>query len=125
MADSFDGSNHINIQPGDVNIPVHLKLNPTSASTRNDGSIPYGSSVQSVTFTAHHSESGLSATSAIFSSSSEAGPSGNTVVAYLEYDSTLPTGLYDLTAKVVFTISGSSLLATREYDLNRVYVTDR
>ena len=125
MSDSFGGSNRINIQPGDVNIPVHLKLNPASASTRNDGSIPYGSSVQSVTFTAHHSESGLSATSAIFASSSEAGASSNVVVTYLKYDSTLPNGLYDLTAHVVFTISGSSLLATREYDLNRVYVMDR
>jgi len=120
MADSYDGTRHVELQPGDVNIPVFLKLNACSASTANDGSIPYGSTVVSATVTCFH-RNGTSST-ALISGSTE---SGNTVVVYLSYSTAVPTGRHDLTAKVTLSLSGWSANMVREFDLNRIFVKDR
>ena len=48
MSDHFQGTDHIELQPNDQNIPVRMKFKAASASTKNDGSMPYGSTVASV-----------------------------------------------------------------------------
>jgi len=117
MTDSFKGTEYINIQPGDSNVPVSLRLVAATNSTSNDGSMPYGSTVVSSSMSAK-TAAGVATTDLITSSTE----SGNTVIAYLSYSSDLVKGLHNITAKVTMSISGSILNMTREYDLNRIYV---
>jgi len=120
-ADDFQGSDYICIQPGDSFVPVALKLNAASASTANDGSMPYGSSVVSSTMSAHH-EDGTDATTTLITASTE---SGNTIYGYLGYSTTLISGWYHITAKVTISVSGRSTNMVREFDLDRIRVKDK
>ena len=120
MADDFTGSGHVTLQPGDVNVPVAEKFNPASASTNNDGAIPYGSTLSSVTFTCFH-EDGTSSTALITSSR----VSGNSAYAYLSYSTAVSDGVHHLTATAIFSLSGVASSMTREFDLNRIYVKDK
>ena len=125
MADSFKGNRKVDINPGDINVPLHMRLNPASASTANDGAIPYGSTVNSASFTAHNAETNSSST-AILTNTSEAGvSSSNVIVTFVSYSTTLSEGLYHITATVACSLSGSTVLMTREFDFNRVYMKDR
>jgi len=120
MADSFKGSEKIDIQPGDANVPLQMRLNPASGSTKNDGAIPYGSTVATATFKVHNAESNSSST-ALLSNTSEAGvSSSNVIIAYFSYSSTLREGLYHVTATVGCSLSGSTVLMYREFDYNRI-----
>jgi hypothetical protein len=121
MPDNFQGSNYTVIQRGDVNVPVRLRLKACSASTKNDGSMPYGSSVISSTCSSHWGQNGAATTSLIASATE----SGNTIVTYLSYSSDLKKGAYHLTAKVTVTLSGTTEVMTREYDLDRIFIKDR
>lgn len=120
-SDDFQGSDYIAIQPSDSFVPIGLKLNAASASTANDGSMPYGSSVVSSTISAHH-ENGTDATTTLITASTE---SGNTIYVYLSYSTALTAGWYHLTAKVTVTVSGRSTNMVREFDLNRIRVKDK
>lgn len=122
IMDAFKGSNRVDIQPGTVNKPIWLRLKAATASTKNDGSMPYGSTVVSSSVSAHYAPTGVSYTTSLVASSTE---SGNTIVAYLSYSTALPKGLYHLTAKVTMSLSGVSTHYVEEYDLNRVVVKDR
>jgi hypothetical protein len=127
MADSFKGSDKIDIQPGDANVPLQMRLNPASGSTKNDGAIPYGSTVATATFKVHYAETNSSATG-LLSNTSEAGvSSSNVIIAYFSYSSstTLASGLYHVTATVGCSLSGSTVLMYREFDFNRIYKKDR
>jgi len=120
--DSFKGTGKVDVQPGTVNKPIFLRLKAASASTKNDGSMPYGSSVVSSTVSAHYAQTGADYSTTLITLSTE---SGNTIVAYLSYSSALPTGLYHVTASVTMALTGSTALFTDEYDFNRVWVRDR
>ena len=125
MADSFQGTDKIDIQPGDVNVPLRLRLKAASASTANDGSIPYGSTINSVSFVPYYVETNSSSTKLIGSSTESGISSSNNVIVYMSYSSDLNDGLYKMTAKAVCSVSGSTLLMTREFDYSRIFVKDR
>ena len=120
MSDSFQGTEHIDVQPGDVYMPIRLKLNPASATTAVDGSIPYGSTLVSATVTAHN-EAGTATTHLVAKTTEN----GNAIIAYLSYSTNLSNGIYHLTARATISISGSTVNMVREFDLNRIYVKDR
>ena len=126
MADSFQGTDSITLQPGDINVPVYLRLVACSASTKNDGSMPYGSTVISAVVNIHRGAGGADATTYLVDSSTEI---ANTIIAYLTYDSNSTgwgeNGLYNLTATVTMDLDGAAFNMTREYDLNRIYVRDK
>ena len=125
MADSFKGSDKIDIQPGDANVPLQMRLNPASGSTKNDGAIPYESTVASATFKVHNAETNSSST-ALLSNTSEAGvSSSNVIIAYFSHSSSLASGLYHVTATVGCSLSGSTALMYREFDYNRISLKDR
>ena len=66
MADNFQGDKHIDLEPGDANVAVRFKFNAASASTANDGAIPYGSMLTNSTIHAHkHSDTGISVSTKI------------------------------------------------------------
>ena len=122
MADSFKGTGRTDIQPGTVNKPVYMRLKAASASTKNDGSMPFGSTVISSILTAHHGRSGVDYTSDLIASATE---SGNTIIAYLSYSSDMPRGTYHLTATVTMSLSGASTTFSQQFDLNRIENKDR
>lgn len=123
MADDFKGSNHIDLEPGDANVPVKFKFKAASASTANDGAIPYGSTLASSTVHAHlHSDTGIAVSTQLVTSRAL---SSNSVVAYLTHTTTIVDGLYDLTMVNTYSLSGSTLVMTRQHDFDRVFVRNR
>ncbi len=123
MSDNF-GDGHINIQPGDSNVPFHFKLTVCSSSSKNDGAMPYGSSVTSFAVTAHPQD-GTVSYSKLISESSKAGSDGTDLITKLCYNTTLLAGIYHLKFVVVGKLGGESTAFKREFDFNRVYVKDR
>lgn len=121
--DAFQGSDHVDIQPGDVNVPINFKFNAASASTANDGSIPYGSTLVASTIHAHrHDDTSFDASTMLVNSRAL---SSNNVIAYLQYSTKMPDGLYDVVAKCDFSLSGSTLVMTRQRDFDRIYVKNK
>jgi len=121
MADDFQGDNYLTIQPGDANVPVKFRFVAASASTANDGSMPYGSTVMSSSCTAHNKD-GISVTTKLIAATTQ---SVNTVIVYLNYNSTLANGEYHLTVKPTFSLVGSTRNMTREFDYNRIQVRNK
>jgi hypothetical protein len=124
MADSFKGTGRTDIQPGTINKPVYLRLNAASASTVNDGSMPYGSSVVSAVVTIRHGRTRTDYSTTLIAKSTEI---GNTIIAYLSHPEAststgVPEGLYDLKATVKMTLAGASTFYSEDYLLERIYV---
>ncbi len=118
MVDDFRDGGYITLRLGSSNVPIWMKFNPASASTKNDGSIPFGSTLISATATVTNYETGVASSSMIDTVTT----SSNMVVAYVDYSTGLLPGLYYLTATVIFSISGSALELSRPFDLERIYL---
>src|SRR3972149_6127580 len=112
MTGHFNGNVFIELQPGDINYPVRFRFNAASASTKNDGAMPYGSTVKTVVTTIKD-DKGVNATSFLLSSSSI---STNTVILYLKYSTSVVNGRYTITSKINFSLLGSTRIATKEFD---------
>lgn len=117
MADAFKDQDYIVLQSG-ANIPLQFKFNACSGSTKNDGAIPYGSTLASSTILAYDEQGNAISTSLVTSR----GLSSNIVTAYLTYTSTFVDGLYKLTLKNTYSLSGSTLVMSREHDFERILV---
>lgn len=123
MGDSFKGSDHVDLQPGDVNVPLGFRFNPCSASTANDGAIPYGSTLASSTWSVHlHDNTGVTASTMVVAVSVS---SERMVTAYATWSSGFIEGLYDVVVQPTFSLSGSTRVMTRQYDFDRVYLRNR
>ena len=120
MSDHFQGSGHVELQPGDINYPIRFKFVAASASTNNDGSMPFGSTVSSVVSTMKDSK-GVDATTSLISSSAL---SGNDVIVYVSHSTMVSDGRYTLTAKVNFSLAGSTRIFIKEFDFRRVFLRD-
>lgn len=112
MTDSFKGSDLITLQPNDVNVPYAFVFTVCSATTANDGAIPYGQTVSSATVTAH-TEAGVTATSDIILASSH---TSYTTTVWLTYPTTLGAGRYHLQIVLYMTATSDSM----EFDFKRV-----
>lgn len=124
MEDSFKGTNYITLQPGDTSVPVKFKFKPATASTLNDGVIPYGSTVKGTTWikVREINATTSSASTALIVTKSQ---SSNVVTIFLRHSSTLTGGLYQLTFKANVSISGSTRIMRRQFDFNRIYLKSR
>lgn len=118
MADDFKTGGHITLRPGDSNVPIWLRFNPASASTKNDGAVPYGSTIHSYTVTAKNYETGISSTIMVDSVTA----SSKSVCVYVDYSTALNPGLYQLTATVTWALSGTTARMSRPFDLERIYL---
>ena len=116
--DNAQGSDFSILQPGDTNVPISLKLKAASASTANDGSMPYGSTLVSSSWVAYD-PSGVACTSNIVITSSF---SSNINKVFLTYSTALVNGMHKLTCKATVSVVGSSRLMKREFDLKRIMV---
>jgi hypothetical protein len=122
MGDGFQGSEHVDIQPGAVNVPVSMRFRVSTGSTANTGAVPYGSTLVSSTVIAHlHDDTSVNGNAMVTATSF----SSQIVTAYLSHSTTLVAGLYDLVAVTVFDLSGTTRQMTRRYDFDRVYVGNR
>jgi hypothetical protein len=114
----FKGSDHIKIQVGDANVAHKFKFKPCTGSTKNDGTIPYGSTLASSTILAYNEQGTAVSTSLAVARSL----SSNIVTVYLSHSTAFTDGVYKLTFNNTFSLSGSTRVMSKEYDYNRVYV---
>lgn len=112
VTDYFKGSDSIILQPNDVEVPYNFIFTVCSASTKNDGALPFGETISSVAVTAH-TEAGVSATTDIIAFSTWASFTEN---LRLSYPTTAGAGRYHLT----FVVALSNTSETIEFDFNRV-----
>jgi len=124
MADDFQGSHYVQLQPGDSNVPYNFKFTACTASTANDGAIPYGATMHKLQrIRAHEVNSTHESTQPIAS----AVLSSNTVTAYLSWTTVgISRGMYHFTLKLTAVIGGSTVISlTRNYDFDRVVMRDK
>jgi len=117
----FEGSKSIILQPGDAAIPYTFEWTVCSASTGNDGGIPYGHSLSSVVSSVHH-EDGTVLSTAIISASSV---TNNVLTIWLSYPTctgTIFTGRHHM--EFLATISDGTTTYIKEFDFNRLILGD-
>lgn len=121
--DSIKGTKFVEIQPGSSNVPIALRFVPASASTANDGSIPYGSTLISATWKYYSPGITTAATSDLITDNNRV--SSNIAYAYLTWSSDLAKGLHKITCTAKFSLSGISSDLQMEFDANRVWVKNK
>lgn len=113
----FEGSKPIFLQPSDARVPYAFEYTVCSATTANDGGLPFGHTISSI-ITAIHREDGTVMTTDILASSSA---TGQVHTVLLSYPTTAGvTGKYHMTFKA--TISDGTTTYVREFDFNRLIV---
>jgi len=113
----FDGHKPIILQPNDNSIQYQFGFSACSATTANDGSIPYGLSISNSSVSCHR-EDGTICTTGIIANSSHTGWVTSVLLSY-PTSSGAQTGRYHLTFKL--TLSDASI---KEFDFNRLLVRD-
>ena len=113
----FEGFKSIILQPGDHEVPKQWEFTVCSASTANDGALPFGHSISSVVTTIHR-EDGTDVTVNILSTSS---CTGNILTTWLQYTTSTGTGVlgkHHMTFRA--TITDGTTTYTNEFDFNRL-----
>ena len=110
MTDHFTGSTDISLQPNDLDIPYSFRFRTCTSAGANNGIIPYGETVSSITTTAWNS-SGVNVTSNMIKSATVFTVSTGILVVPLSYPGT--EGDYSLRF-VVALESGSTIEADFE-----------
>ena len=123
MADSFQGSDYIEIKPGDTNIPYSFAVTVATSSTLNDGALPYNSTVCTATVTAH-SEDGIAiAAGDLIHAATDMSFSSNVIIPRLTYSSSIGAGLYHLKFLVTASINATTSEVMKTIlSFNRLYV---
>jgi len=128
MADSFQGSGKIILQPGDTNIPFNFNFKVATSSNVNDGAIPYGSTLTSVTATAHRVDGVAVDAGNLIQAATDFIYSSNMVMIPLTYSTQLQTtelggGLYHIEIKAdISRLGQTSDNFIRQFDFDRVEV---
>lgn len=119
MADSFSGTDSFSLQPGDSNVPLVFRFKSATASTLNNGSLPYNSSLVSVTKCFTKFANGGTSSTAMLKTKSL---SSNKVQVYFQYTTALPQGQHYLTMKLRIDIGTTT--AERQFDFKRIYMKE-
>ena len=123
MADDFQGSDYIDLEPGSSNVPYRFNITVASSSKKNDGHLPYGSTLHTSTARAHHSGGSTAGTTALISSVSV---SSQDVIVTMNYTSELSAGLYHMRLNITASVQGSTATPLRKHlDFDRIYLKDR
>lgn len=113
---SIKGTSKILLQPGTTKYALSIEVTVCSSATANDGFIPYGTVVSSVTAKVYD-EDGVDVSSEMITIGATV--TDNVVSIGLSYPSTSGPGLYKLT--IIATLSSG---ATMEIDYNRIQALD-
>jgi hypothetical protein len=121
--DHFQGTGTINLQPGSSNVPYRFNVTVASSSRKNDGAIPYGSTVCAFTISEHPARHpNVSSTLICVTKSIDK----NELVPRFSWTTAVNRGHYHLTFKVTATVNGSTVTPmVRHFDFDRIYVKDR
>ena len=125
MADDFNGSHYIQLQPGDSNVPYSFKFIACSATTANDGAIPTGATMHKLQrVRCHEANSTQESTKPIASASL----TSNTVTAYLSWTTEgISRGVRHLNIRATAVLGGvtTNVSLTRNYDFDRIVMRDK
>lgn len=120
--DSFVGTGTINLQRGTSNVPYRFKITVATSSNKNDGALPYGSTVHSFTILASPMNSTVSSTQFIQTKSQ----SSNELVTNLTWTTQIKPGIYRMEFKVTASVAHSTVSPLRrQFDFARVYLKER
>lgn len=114
MGDNFQGRKRISLQPNDSAVPYTFTINVCSSTTANDGFIPYGTVVSSVSVKAYNA-SGTDITDTMIEGTPTV--SNNVVTVNLNYPGA--TGEYKLT--FILTLDSGAVI---EADFTRIDAED-
>ena len=115
MADNFQGTKTINLQPSDSAVPYTFTYSVCSSATANDGSLPFGTLISTADVKAFD-ENGADVTTEIVHNDSNT----TTVVSVaLKYPATSKEGRYSL--EIVLTLDNGAVMET---DFVRVFAKD-
>ena len=122
MVDRFQGDDHITIRPWTSNVPSYFQVTVASSSSKNDGGLPYGSTVCSFDIKVSHKSGSTVNTSGLVGNSSL---NGNIIMARLNYSTHLSEGIYHLDFVVTASVGGSTDVPLKKpFSFERVYVKD-
>lgn len=113
----FQGTSFIILQPHDRSVPYRFTLTECSDPKSNDGSIPYGASIDSLVVTVTKLRSTVDVTEHLISGTAF---NGNEITLALTYPTALGDGIYCATFVVTFN-SG----ITMEFKFNRIKAQTR
>ena len=124
MPDKFKGSGSITLYPGDINVPIGLRFPPATGSTKNDGAVPFGSTIVSSSALITYLDGGGTGSTVLLSTAPNVSASSHTVTVFITHSTSAPynKGLYSVVATVTWALSGSTRQMTRPFDLDRVFV---
>ncbi len=113
---NFEGTKPIFLQPYDAKVPYSFEYTVCSATTANDGTLPYSHTLSSVVTSVHREDAEIAD---IISASSV---TGQVHTIWITYPATVPvyTGRYHLTFKA--TVSDGTTTYVKEFDFNRLIV---
>ena len=114
----FEGTKPIFLQPSDARVPYAFEYTVCSATTANDGFLPYGHTLSSVVTSVHREDATVQTTAILATSSA----TGQVHTVFLSYPTSVGavTGKYHMT--FVATISDGTTTYVRELDFNRLIV---
>lgn len=122
MADDFQGTGKINLQPGSSNVPYRFTVTVATSSTLNNGMLPYDSTMCSYTVSEHPVGSTVSSTELIVNKSLD----GNDMVLRMTWTTALNPGHYQLEFKIVASVLSSTATPLKKnLDFARVYLKRR
>ena len=122
MADDFQGTGRINLQPGSSNVPYRFRVTVATSSQKNDGMLPYNSSM--VSYTVSEKQMGTTASSTYMTVTKSL--DGNEMVLRMTWTTQINSGHYALEFNIVATVSGSTATPLKkQLDFDRVYLKRR
>jgi len=122
MADDFQGTGKINLQPGSSNVPYRFRVTVATSSQKNDGMLPYGSTMMSYTVREKQMGTTVSSSKMVVTKSLD----GNEMVLRMTWTTQINPGHYGLEFNILATVSGSTLNPLKkQLDFNRVYLKRR
>ncbi len=120
----FEGTKTVILQPNDNGVPYQYEFTVCSASTANDGTLPFGHTISSIAVSAHKID-GTDVTAALIKASSYSSGSGDFVeTVWLKYSTStgIVTGKHHL--MFLATIIGGTTTYVEEFNFNRVLLKD-
>lgn len=122
MADHFQGTGRITLQRGSSNVPYRFQVTVASSSSKNNGALPYDSSLCSVTLNCYQLGSTVSSTQIIVSQTLD----GNEMVLRLTWTTQVRPGIYKLEFNTVSSVLGSTATPMKkQFEFDRVYLKER
>lgn len=121
--DDFQGADYINLQPGDSNVPYRFRVTVASSSRKNDGHLPYGSTLVTSSGGAHNVSGSTVGTSGIVGTVSV---SSQDILCRLNYSTGAGLGEFHLKFAIKASVQNSTTVhLAKQLDFNRVYIKDR